>query len=77
MKSRELRGEAQRENIEGGMRGFESGDVTVRLPGFDLVSGGSQRDAQGRRRIFRSGALRDISAYDFGWSYTPGAYSLR
>ena len=77
MKSREPGGEAQLENLEGGMRGFESGDVVVRLSGFDLLPGGSQRDAQGRRRILGSGALRDLSAHDLGWSYTPGAFSLR
>jgi hypothetical protein len=77
MKSRELRGETQREDIEGSMRGFKSGDAAVRVPGLDLLPGGSQRDAQGRRRILGSGAFRDISAYDLGWSHTPGAFSLR
>ena len=64
-------------DIEGGMFYFKSGDARLRLPGLDLLSGGSRRDAQGRRRILGVGPLRDLCAYDLGWRDTPGAHSLR
>src|SRR5713226_3515536 len=59
------------------MHRFKSGDASLRLPGLDLLPGGSQRDAQGRGRIFGVGPFRDIRAYDLGWRDAPGAFSLR
>jgi hypothetical protein len=53
------------------------GNAGLRLPGLDLLSGGSRRDAQGRGRILAVGSFRDLCAYDLGWRDTPGAHSLR
>jgi hypothetical protein len=57
------------------MHRFESGDASVRLPGLNLLSGGSWRDAQGRGRILRARPFRNLPTYDFGWCDAPGTDS--